>query len=163
MAFSHSRARELPVPAVERLPKHVDQPVLAANLPPGGIDAEVVELAGLVRGAPRYATARGTRYRYYQTWVDDLDDDRIEGKDSKGWRLPAKEIEPRIGSIVEDRSVMSAQATAAGAGIDEVEALLRVTAQSSVDDRLAWVERVQLSSDQIRISIALPRQTIDKT
>ena len=107
-----------------------------------------------------YATARGTRYPYYQTRVDDLDEDRRAGLDSRGWRLPAREIERQIGSIVEmligDRSAISAQAMAAGAGIDEVEALLMVTAQSSVNDRLAWVERVQPSSDQIRISIAFP-------
>ena len=100
-----------------------------------------------------HAVARGRRYRYYISPVSD-----VEPRTQKlGWRLPAKEIEKRVESMVEemlgDRGHIVRVALEAGVREADIGQLL-----ISVEENSAWadlIECVELGPE-IKVRVVIP-------
>lgn len=105
-------------------------------------------------------TRRGRRYRYYVSHSDARDDDRLNQAASDGWKLSARDVEARVGDIVaamvSDSGKIAEAATAASMRATDLSALLSAMRDASAAERLGWVERVDLSSDGVTVTIRLP-------
>jgi DNA invertase Pin-like site-specific DNA recombinase len=108
---------------------------------------------------PSHANKQGRRYRYYESHSDDRDQDAFQGIRRSGWRLRAPDIEEQSRQIV--RRMLEAQAEIAQAAMavgltpEEVNATLRQLPTDEADF-LIWIQRVQLFSDRIKLTMALP-------
>jgi site-specific DNA recombinase len=113
------------------------------------------------RLSPTHTIKRGRRYRYYVSHTDDVDDGRFEGVE-RGWRLPAVELEKRVGllvgAMVKDRASIARVASAAQMTTTDTAALLLRTEEMARTSPLDLVQQVSLRPDEIGVKIALPNK-----
>lgn len=113
------------------------------------------------RLTPVHTKKRSLRYRYYASHSDDVDERRFNGAPG-GWRLPALELEKRVGEIVasmiRDRGAIARAADAAKLRADETAALLTRADLAGAKASLEWVHQVNLRPDEIRVTIAVPHR-----
>ena len=109
---------------------------------------------------PIHSSKRGRRYRYYVTHEDHRDQDQTNQSSKQPWRLPALEIERRVDDIIQaainDQAAVGNAAINSGMDTHGVRDLRNQIELAGMRDRLKWVERVQLKTNRIEISINLP-------
>ena len=109
---------------------------------------------------PIHSNKKGRRYRYYVTHEDHRDQDQSNQSSKQPWRLPALEIERRVDDIIQtainDQAAVGNAAINSGMDTHGVRDLRNQIELAGMRDRLKWVERVQLKTNRIEISINLP-------
>jgi len=112
------------------------------------------------RMAPSHANKKGRRYRYYVSY--NLKAGLAE-HNSKGWRVPAEEIEHTIiqavCSILSEKGAVTAVLTEAGFTAEQIPGALNIinaTCGEANNDTIAQlIERVKLSQDGMNIKLSL--------
>lgn len=108
---------------------------------------------------PSHTTKSGRRYRYYVSREVDSSGPQSSsrpGPEKTRWRLPAQEIERRVGDAVKgflaDQAAISAAGRSAGVAVDQLPGLLSA-ASAWNGAPLALVQRVDLRPDGIELAI----------
>lgn len=103
---------------------------------------------------PSHCVKNSQRYRYYISRLNEGTSPQL------GWRLPAGELEKRIGQIavdmIKDRPTVAGAAVSAGMHESELSAFL-----NNLDLPTAWLEwvnEVHLKRDSIRVILTIPHQ-----
>lgn len=105
---------------------------------------------------PTHANKNGRRYRYYISHSDHENDDYLHRKPRRGWRLPAREIEDQVSKtvagVLDNPSELIAAETAS-TELAKLDHFLASARYVSMEERLQWVKRVDLTSECLKVVI----------